>query len=230
MTVAEELLAQANGKALIGDTGYDSNTFVQAVRDRGMKPIIHSKPERKKKHRLDRALYRKRYLVEVFFHRLNDFEPSRLAMRRPRATISRWSNSIVRGCGLAEAKLGVRAAGDSSEAARPGEARGGAGGGKGPRASAASVRARAPASRDRGPRPACTDVAVIPDVAAGRVRTREPSAPRTRAARPMACGHRGGTPAQARLGRAKRAGWQGGGEGPTAERRLPEWRLLSFEN
>src|SRR5450631_4893289 len=149
MTVAEELLAQANGKALIGDTGYDSNTFVQAVRDRGMKPIIHSKPERKKKHRLDRALYRKRYLVEVFFHRLNDFEPSRLAMRRPRATISRWSNSIVRGCGLAEAKLGVRAAGDSSEAARPSEASGVAGGGKGPRASAASVRARAPASRDR---------------------------------------------------------------------------------
>jgi transposase len=73
MTVAEELLAQANGKALIGDTGYDSNTFVQAVRDRGMKPIIHSKPERKKKHRLDRALHRKRYLVEVFFHRLKRF-------------------------------------------------------------------------------------------------------------------------------------------------------------
>jgi hypothetical protein len=83
----------------------------------------------------------------------NDFEPSRLAMRRPRATISRWSSSLVRGCGFAEAKLGVRAAGDSSEAARPSEASGVAGGGKGPRASAASVRARAPASRDRGQRP-----------------------------------------------------------------------------
>lgn len=57
MVAANELLAQANGKALIGDTGYDSNDFVRAVRGHGMKPVIHSKPERKKKHRLDRALY-----------------------------------------------------------------------------------------------------------------------------------------------------------------------------
>jgi transposase len=38
-----------------------------------MKPVIHSKPERKKKHRLVRALYRQRYLVEVFFHNLKRF-------------------------------------------------------------------------------------------------------------------------------------------------------------
>ena len=61
------------GKALIGDTGYDSNEFVQAVRDKGMKPVIHSKPERKKKHRLARAFYRRRYVVEVFFHNLERF-------------------------------------------------------------------------------------------------------------------------------------------------------------
>ena len=30
-------------------------------------------PERKKKHRLVRALYRQRYLVEVFFHNLKRF-------------------------------------------------------------------------------------------------------------------------------------------------------------
>ena len=57
MMAAEDLLAHAHGKALIGDTGYDSNDFVRAVRSRGMKAVIHSKPERKKKHRLDRALY-----------------------------------------------------------------------------------------------------------------------------------------------------------------------------
>ncbi len=73
IVAANELLAQANGKALIGDTGYDSNDFVRAIRGRGMKPVIHSKPERKKKHRLDRALYGQRYLVEVFFHRLKRF-------------------------------------------------------------------------------------------------------------------------------------------------------------
>ena len=47
MVAPEDLLTHANGKALIGDTGYDSNELVRAVRDRGMKPVIHSKSERK---------------------------------------------------------------------------------------------------------------------------------------------------------------------------------------
>jgi transposase len=38
-----------------------------------MKSVIHSKPERKRKHRLVRALYRRRYLVELFFHNLKRF-------------------------------------------------------------------------------------------------------------------------------------------------------------
>lgn len=73
MTVAAELLEHARGKAFIGDTGYDSNEFVESVRAKGMKPVIHSKPERKKKHRLVRSLYRQRYVVEVFFHNLKRF-------------------------------------------------------------------------------------------------------------------------------------------------------------
>jgi len=73
MTAADELLAHARGKALIGDTGYDSNRFLQAVRDQGMKPVIHPKPERTVKHRLPKKLYRQRYLVEVFFHHLKRF-------------------------------------------------------------------------------------------------------------------------------------------------------------
>ncbi len=54
MIAAPDLLSHATGKALIGDTGYDSNEFVQAIRERGMKPVIHSKPDRKKKPCLDR--------------------------------------------------------------------------------------------------------------------------------------------------------------------------------
>ena len=41
MIAAEDLLAHARGKALIGDTGYDSNAFVAAVRAKGMRPVIH---------------------------------------------------------------------------------------------------------------------------------------------------------------------------------------------
>ena len=73
MVAADELLAHARGRALIGDTGYDSNAFLAAVRAKGMTPVIHSKPERKKKHRLTRALYSQRYLVEIFFHSLKRF-------------------------------------------------------------------------------------------------------------------------------------------------------------
>lgn len=73
MMMADELLANARGKALIADTGYDSNRFRQAVRDNGMKPVIGSKAERPRKLPKSRALYAKRYLVECFFHQLKRF-------------------------------------------------------------------------------------------------------------------------------------------------------------
>ncbi len=73
MIAAHELLEHARGKALIGDTGYDSNDFRAAIRAKGMKPVIHSRPERKQKPRLARALYSQRYLVECFFHSLKRF-------------------------------------------------------------------------------------------------------------------------------------------------------------
>jgi len=65
MMMADELLANARGKALIADTGYDSNRFRQTVRDNGMKAVIGSKPERPRKLPKSRALYAKRYLVEI---------------------------------------------------------------------------------------------------------------------------------------------------------------------
>ena len=73
MIMADELLEHAQGKALIGDAGYDSDRFRQAIRDRGMKPVIGSKPERPRKLPKSRELYGKRYLVELFFHELKRF-------------------------------------------------------------------------------------------------------------------------------------------------------------
>jgi transposase len=73
MSMADELLEHARGDALVADTGYDSNRFRQAVRDRGMKPVIGSKPERPRRLPKVRRLYEKRYLVEIFFHRLKRF-------------------------------------------------------------------------------------------------------------------------------------------------------------
>ena len=73
MIKARELLEHARGRALIGDTGYDSTDFRAAIRKRGLIPVINSKPERPRKLPKRRALYAKRYLVEVFFHSLKRF-------------------------------------------------------------------------------------------------------------------------------------------------------------
>jgi IS5 family transposase len=73
MIKAGELLDYARGRALLGDTGYDSNEFRKEVRIRELEPVIHSKPERKRALPLNRKLYRKRYRVEIFFHNLKRF-------------------------------------------------------------------------------------------------------------------------------------------------------------
>ncbi len=73
MIAARELLAHAHGKAFIADTGYDSNDFLEAVRQRGMKPVIHPQGGRLYKPRLNRKLYRIRYRVECFFHSIKRF-------------------------------------------------------------------------------------------------------------------------------------------------------------
>jgi transposase len=74
MIAADELLEHARGKALIGDTGYDSNEFRRKIRARGMKPVICCHPTRRyRKTRLDRKLYRTRYRVECSFHSLKRF-------------------------------------------------------------------------------------------------------------------------------------------------------------
>lgn len=71
--MAEELLEHARGKALIADSGYDSNQFRKAVRGKGMKVVIGSQPKRRRKLPKCRKLYPKRYLVECFFHKLKRF-------------------------------------------------------------------------------------------------------------------------------------------------------------
>jgi transposase len=72
-TLGEQLVEHASGSAFIADTGYDADRIVAAVRRKGMRPVICCNPTRKRKRRLDRRLYRKRYLVEVFFHNLKRF-------------------------------------------------------------------------------------------------------------------------------------------------------------
>lgn len=78
-TEAEDLLAYAQGRACIADTAYDSAAIRETARARGMKPVIPSHPTRKTQRRPNKKLYRLRYMVECFFHRLKRFRA--IAMR-----------------------------------------------------------------------------------------------------------------------------------------------------
>jgi transposase len=74
MTVVDELLAHAQGRALIGDMGYDSDELARKVRSRGMEVVISCNPTRQhNRRRLNRRLYRQRYRVECLFHDLKRF-------------------------------------------------------------------------------------------------------------------------------------------------------------
>ena len=78
--MAEDIIANhARAKALIADTGYDSDAIRNQLRALGIKPVIHPNPTRKKKPRLDRRRYACRYRVEIFFHSLKRFRA--VAMR-----------------------------------------------------------------------------------------------------------------------------------------------------
>lgn len=71
---AETLIEKASGKALVADAGYDADRIIDAVRARGMKPVIAMNPTRKyNRRRKDRRLYRLRGNVECFFHDIKRF-------------------------------------------------------------------------------------------------------------------------------------------------------------
>lgn len=93
MTVADELLEHAHGRAFIGDTGYDSDALARKIRRRRMKVVICCNPTRKRnRRRLDPRLYRRRYRVECLFHDLKRF----------RAVASRYDKTAVNYLGTVE--------------------------------------------------------------------------------------------------------------------------------
>lgn len=72
--MARDLLEHARGKFLLADAGYDSNALIDEVRSVGMKPVICPNRSRKVQLlKLDRKVYKRRYLVEVFFHHLKRY-------------------------------------------------------------------------------------------------------------------------------------------------------------
>jgi transposase len=73
LTCSQALLEEAHPEALIGDTAYDADAFIDTLAEREITPVIPSHPRRKKPRPCDFALYCERNLVERFFNKLKHF-------------------------------------------------------------------------------------------------------------------------------------------------------------
>jgi transposase len=69
-------------KKLLGDKAYDSAELRQWLEDRGTRPVIPNKSNRKRPFRFSRKFYKQRHRIENAFGRLKDFR--RIATRYDR--------------------------------------------------------------------------------------------------------------------------------------------------
>jgi transposase len=65
--------ALPRAKELLGDKGYDSDWFRAALSARGITPCIPPKSNRKVQYHYDKAVYKKRQLVENLFAKIKDW-------------------------------------------------------------------------------------------------------------------------------------------------------------
>jgi len=65
--------ALPRAKELLGDKGYDSDWFRSALTARGTAPCIPPKSNRKVQYHYDKAVYKKRHLVENLFAKIKDW-------------------------------------------------------------------------------------------------------------------------------------------------------------
>lgn len=73
ITQAEALLLSAPIEYVIADKGYDAETFVQAIRERGAIPVIPPRSNRKTQREYDAHLYKERHLVECFINKIKHY-------------------------------------------------------------------------------------------------------------------------------------------------------------
>lgn len=69
----DELLEHVQSKVFVADAGYDSDRIRAELRRRRIKAVINNASGRARKRRVEKRFYRRRYLVECFFHRLKLF-------------------------------------------------------------------------------------------------------------------------------------------------------------
>ncbi|CUH44491.1 Transposase [Ruegeria atlantica] len=58
---------------LLGDRGYDADWFREALKDKGIRPCISGRKQRKKAVKYDKRRYKRRNRIEIMFGRLKDW-------------------------------------------------------------------------------------------------------------------------------------------------------------
>ena len=69
-------------KRMLGDKAYDSAELREDLHERGTKPVIPNRSNRKQPFRFSKRLYKLRWRIEAAFNRLKDFR--RIATRLAR--------------------------------------------------------------------------------------------------------------------------------------------------
>ena len=81
--VAERLIRRVkSAKRMLGDKAYDSAELREGLDERGTKPVIPNRSNRKQPFRFSKRLYKLRWRIEAAFNRLKDFR--RIATRYDR--------------------------------------------------------------------------------------------------------------------------------------------------
>jgi transposase len=73
ITQAKKLIEGIPFKIAIGDKGYDSKEFVDAIEERGAEAVIPSLSNRKEQRDYDKVLYKERNLAERFWSKIKQF-------------------------------------------------------------------------------------------------------------------------------------------------------------
>jgi len=76
--VAERLIRRVkSAKRMLGDKAYDSAELREELDERGTKPVIPNRSNRKQPFRFNKRLYKLRWRIEAAFNRLKDLPPYR---------------------------------------------------------------------------------------------------------------------------------------------------------
>ena len=87
-------------KRILGDTAYDSAELREDLQERGTKPVIPNRCNRKQPFSFSKRVYKLRWRIETAFNRLKDFRRiatryDRLALKLPGLCLPRRCSCMV---------------------------------------------------------------------------------------------------------------------------------------